>query len=146
MKSLKFYKILSITLVILNLATLAFIYFGRPPGPPPPGEARLADEIGLTGENKKTSDALEIEHHKDKKELADENFQLQKKLYGSINGQGNSQGILIKIHANRSETDRMTFEFFSEVAKLCNDSQRKKLDAMIDRSLHRISGSPRKRP
>lgn len=146
MKSLKFYKILSITLVIINLVTIAFIYFGRPPGRPAQGEARLANEIGLTGEDKKKSDALEIQHHKNKKRLVDENLHLQKRLYNSLSESQESQEILMEIRKNRSETDSMTFEFFIEVAELCDNQQRKKLNTMIERSLHRISGQPKRRP
>ncbi|GAB5419295.1 MAG: hypothetical protein Crog4KO_27240 [Crocinitomicaceae bacterium] len=145
MKSLKFYKILSITLVILNLITIGFIYFNRPPGPPPRGEARLANDIGLTGESKKKVDALEIQHHKDKRKLVKENFQLQRKLYGQLSDSEKSQAILTEIHANRTEMDRMTFEFFSDVAELCNEEQRKNLDNIIDKGLRRITNLPHKR-
>lgn len=146
MKSLKFYKILSIVLVILNLVTIAFIYFNKPPGPPPPGEAHLANEIGLTGASKKKADALEIQHHKDKKKLTGENFRLQKRLFESLKDDDKSKEILEQISANRIETDRMTFEFFSEIADLCDASQRKELDKMIKQRLRRITGSPGRRP
>jgi hypothetical protein len=142
MKSLKFYKILSVTLLILNIVTLTIFFLHKPPGPPKPGEARLAKEIGLTGSKKKTVDALEIQHHKDKKALIRKNFKLQKQLYSSIGNDEKSEVILAQIHENRSETDRMTFEFFNEIASYCNKAQRKKLDAMIDKGLRRITGSP----
>ncbi|MDB2657214.1 hypothetical protein N9Y60_04080 [Crocinitomicaceae bacterium] len=142
MKSIKFYKILSITLLILNLVTLSIFFISGPPGPPRPGEAHLAEEIGLTGTTKKKVDALEIKHHKDKRALMRHNFQLQKKLYNALTDEETSSAILEQIHANRSETDRMTFEFFSEVATQCNQKQRKKLDEIIDHGLRRITNHP----
>lgn len=146
MKSLKFYKILSITLVIINLGTLAFFYFNRPPEPPPRGKARLADKIGLTGADKKKSDALEIRHHKDKKKLVGQNFKLQQQLYESLADNERSQAILSEIHKNRMETNKMTYEFFSEISMLCNDKQRKELDKMIKKGLRRITNQPNKKP
>lgn len=145
MKSLKFYKILSITLLILNIVTLSIFYFNRPPGPPKPGEARIANELGLTGAKKKKVDALEIQHHKDKRALVKQNFELQKQLYNAIDNEEKSSEIMVKIHENRAETDRMTFTFFKDIATYCNKSQRKELDKMIDNGLRRITNLPRKK-
>lgn len=145
MKSIKFYKILSITLLILNIVTLSIFFLNRPPGPPKPGEARLAAEIGLTGSAKKKVDALEIQHHKEKRALIKKNFELQTKLYNSLSNDEVSAKILLQIHETRAETDRMTFEFFSEVATHCNKQQRKKLDEMIDHGLRQITNLPGKR-
>ncbi|MCR9172100.1 MAG: hypothetical protein NXI10_06395 [bacterium] len=146
MKSLKFFKILSVTLLILNIATLSFFYFNRPPGPPRPGEARLAEEIGLTGDDKKQVDKLEIAHHKQKRALIQKNFRLQKKLYQSLENDLSSNEIMQQIHETRAETDRMTYEFFSEVATYCNKKQRKKLDEMIDKGLRQITQLPGRKP
>lgn len=146
MKSIKFYKILSITLLILNIVTLSIFFFSGPqnpsgpPGPPKPGEARLAKDIGMTGPVKKKVDALEIEHHKDKKALIRKSFRLQKELYSSLGNDERSTEVLEEIRANRAEIDRMTFEFFSEVASHCNKKQRKKLDTIINKVLRRITG------
>ncbi len=145
MKSLKFYKILSITLLILNIVTISIFYFNKPPGPPKPGEARLAKDIGLTGNTRKKVDALEIQHHKDKRALMKDNFELQKQLYNSLSDEEKSAEIMVKVHKNRAETDRMTFEFFSEVASYCNEKQRKKLDEIIDQGLRRITNLPGKK-
>lgn len=141
MKSIKFYKILSITLLILNLVTLSIFFISGPPGPPRPGEAYLAEEIGMTGSTKKTVDALEIKHHKDKRALKRKNFELQKKLYNSLTDEEQSAEIMLQIHENRMKTERMTFEFFREVASYCNKKQRKKLDESIDHGLRRITGN-----
>jgi len=146
MKSLTFYKTLSMLLVIINLGTLAFFYFTAPQKPPRPDTARLAQDIGLTGVNKQKSDALEIQHHKEKRQLMKTNFTLQKQLYAHLDAPEKSAEILSKIHANREETDRMTFEFFRSIAALCTKEQRKKLDKIIDHGLKRITGLPHPPP
>ena len=102
----------------------------------------MAEDIGMTGSVKKKVDALEIQHHKDKRALIRKNFKLQKELYNSLNDPEKSSKILAEIHSNRAKTDRMTFEFFSEVASHCNQKQRKKLDEMIDKGLRMITGGP----
>lgn len=143
MKSLKFYKILSLVLVILNIATLAFFYFSKPPHPPRPGEAHLANEIGLTGENRKIVDALEINHHLKKRKLMDKDFELHQKLFKELSDEQAANKLIEQINDNRAEIERMTYNFFSEVAAKCNEKQKEKLDEIISRSLRMITNQPR---
>lgn len=144
MKSTKFYKILSIVLLILNIGTLVFFYVTKPPHPPRPGEHRLSDQIALTGDSKKKVDALEKRHHRDKRDLMQQDMKLHKQLYGKLNSE-QSDEILVKINTNRLQIEKMTYDFFSDVAQHCNNSQRKKLNELIDKSLRRIIGAPPKK-
>lgn len=140
MKSSKFYKYLSIVLILLNVGTLTFFYFTKPPHPPGPGAHVLSKEIGLEGQVKKEVDALESAHHKQKRQLMRRNFELHRQLYEKLDDSTQSAVLLKKIDANHKKIEEMTFQFFEEIAKKCNKAQRKKLDAMIHRSLRMIAG------
>lgn len=146
MKSTKFYKILSIVLLILNIGTLTYFYVTKPPRPPKPGEVHLAEDIGLSGDAKKTVDAMEAKHHKAKRRLMKRDVTLHEKLYESLSDSAKSSAIILQINENRSEIERMTYDFFSEVSEHCNDEQRKKLNEMISKSLRMITGHPPKPP
>lgn len=146
MKSTKFYKSLSIVLIVLNLATLAFFYFTKPPHPPRPGENQLSNEIGLEGDAKKAVDLLEKDHHKKKRPLMKRNFELHRQLYQNMGDTAKSQDLMSKIDANHENIEHMTFQFFAEVSKNCNKAQQQKLDDFIHKSLHMLAGQgPRRR-
>lgn len=145
MKSLKFYKTLSILLLVLNLGTISFFLFTKPPHPPKPGEHQISNEIGLDGAVKKKVDALEAKHHKEKRALMKRDFKLHQQLYKELSDTSAAEELITKINENREELETMTFKFFSEVAENCNKEQRQKLDEMINHSLRRITNHPPKK-
>lgn len=140
MKGEKFYKWIIGLLVVINLGTLAFMWFGRPPHPPPPPhpgeEPRLATEIGLTGESKKKVDALEKQHHLDKHQLMEKDSELHKKLFSKIGSGEDVSEIESELNKNKEEIEKMTFEFFDDVAAYCNKNQLKEL---VDHVKHRLT-------
>jgi len=140
MKSTKFYKSLSIVLIVLNLATLAFFYFTKPPHPPRPGENLISDQIGLEGTAKKAVDLLEKEHHKKKRQLMKRNFELHRQLYQNMSDTSKSQQLMSTIDANHENIEHMTFQFFHQVSEKCNKAQQQKLDDFIHKSLHMLAG------
>lgn len=145
MKSTKFYKVLSIVLLLINIGTLSYFYVTRPEHPPRPGEPHLAEEIGLEGDAKKKVDALEIAHHKDKRKLMKRDIMLHEKLYQQLGDSAAADILLAEIHQNRIELERMTYDFFNKAATYCNSEQRKKLKQQISDHLRMIFGHPPKR-
>lgn len=145
MKRQKFYKYLAIVLLLLNIGTITYFFLSAPPHPPKPGEVMLSSDIGLEGESKKTVDQLERDHHKEKRKLMRHDFNLHKKLYEQLDNEENASKLLAEIEENRAEIEEMTFEFFSDVYAECNAEQKKKLEAMIHKSLRMITNQPPKR-
>ena len=139
MKGEKFYKWIIGVLVVINLGTLAFIWFGRPPHPPPPHpgeEPRLATEIGLTGDSKIKVDAMEKQHHLDKHILMEKDSELHKKMFSKIGTGEDVSAIQNELNKNKEEIEKMTFKFFNDVAEFCNETQLKEL---VDHVKHRLS-------
>lgn len=143
MKGTRLYKIVIALLVVMNLAMLLFMWFGKPPHPPRPGETpELSIKIGLTGEAKAKVDALEKQHHADKHILLEKDAELHKKMFALVGSGEPSDSIQAILSANKAEIERMTFEFFDQVATYCNDLQKKKLQSFIQQRLVHIGPPP----
>lgn len=143
MKGEKFYKIVIVLLVVINISSLAFMWFGRPPHPPPPpGEKHLSEMIGLTGDAATKVDAIEEEHHKAKHELVDKDMELHKKMYELIGSDEDSKTVLSEINANKEEIEKMTFDFFDEVAEHCNADQKEKLREFVHTAFDQLRPPP----
>lgn len=138
MRGPKFYKVIIVALVVLNLATLSFYWFSKPPHPPRPGAEKLSLKLELKGDSKSKVDALEIQHHKDKKKLMRKDHTLHEILFNRIGTGKPADALLSKIDENKVEIELMTFDFFDEVAKYCNRSQKKQLIEFVQTRLNRI--------
>lgn len=123
MKGEKFYKIVITVLIMLNVSTITFIWFGKPPHPPKPGIHLLSNELGLTGLNKTKVDAMERVHHKEKQALKAKDLTLHKKLYEAIGAETNVDSLQNEIATNKEEIEKMTFDFFDDVAQYCDSKQ-----------------------
>lgn len=146
MRSPKFYKLIIAALLILNIGTLAFFWLSKPAHPPKPGERpHLSEKIGLTGEHKKKVDALEKEHHKLKRALVRKDVKLHEELYNNVGKDIPTAPLLEEIDENKEEIEKMTIEFFNEVATHCDDKQKKSLRKFVRRLLHHLRlGGPKR--
>jgi len=142
MRSPKFYKIIIVALVILNLSTLAFFWFTKPPHPPKPGENKISLKLELTGDAKSKVDALEVEHHKEKKALIQKDHRLHKELFSLIGTGESTEDIFNKIDKNKEKIESMTFEFFDDVAAHCNKNQKKELIDFVHDRVNRLRPGP----
>jgi hypothetical protein len=143
MKGTRFYKIIIALLVVVNLSMLIFMWLGRPPHPPRPGDApQLANEIGLTDENKSKVDELEKQHHIDKHSLMREDTRLHKEMFSLVGTNKDVDSVQKLLNTNKEEIERMTFDFFNNVADYCNNEQKKILREHIENRLMRMGPPP----
>lgn len=140
MKSLKFYKILTVLLVLLNLGTLAFFWLNRPPqGPPKAGALAAQLEIVKDVELVKS---LEAAHHKEKRKLMAKDRNLHDQLFSKIGTGEDVSDLIEKITANYVEIETMTYNFFDSVAVYCNQTQLKRLRTTIGKAFGQLRKSP----
>jgi hypothetical protein len=142
MKSTRFYKIIIGALVIINVATLVFLWltFNRPMGPPPhPGRLDLVEKLGIEGENRTKIIQLQDYHFKTKDSLIRKGRDLHERLYRFFNNSKKDSSeisqLIDQIVENQRETEQMTFDHFKAVSKLCNPEQLKLLDEIIHKVL-----------
>ncbi len=143
MKGTRFYKIVIALLILINVATLLFIWLRKPPHPPRPGdEPQLANEIGLTGDDKKVVDQLEIEHHTEKRKMMKRDTELHTEMFNLVGSEDNADSIQTLLNENKAAIEKMTFDFFDEVANYCNDEQLEALKQMIQERLVKMHRPP----
>lgn len=143
MKGERFYKIVIALLVVINISSLAFMWFGRPPHPPPPpGQRHLSETLGLSGDAAAKVNALEEAHHEAKHKLVDRDMELHKKMYELIGSDEDSKTVLNQIHSNKEKIEEMTFDFFNKVAEHCNNEQKDKLREFVHTAFDQLRPPP----
>ncbi len=143
MNSTRFYKVTIALLVVINLTTLAYLWFTRPPMPPHPGEhPELTNDLGISGDAKRKVDALEVRHHKEKRALLDKDHALHETYFSMIGSGESTDSILAEIQANNKNIEEMTFDFFDQVAGYCTEEQKARLKEIISRRLPRMGPPP----
>lgn len=144
MKKDRFYKIAVVVLVLINIASLSFLWFNRPSHPPKHGAHEISSMLGLTGDNKSKVDKIEKDHHREKRKLVDRDIKLHNELYGIIGTDENADSLLNVIDQSKKEIEKMTFDYFDEVASYCNDDQKAELRRFVHGAFEqlRASGPP----
>ena len=146
MNQAKFYKTLVVILIILNVSTLFFMWFNRPPRRERPNPQHLSEMLNLEGDTKEIVNKLSLEHHKNKKVLIHKDKVLHDQLYLLIGDDADGSEILEEIHLNKTIIESMTFNYFDDIGKHCNEEQLKKLKNFVKTALNNLSRLPRKGP
>lgn len=147
MKTLRFYKILVLILVVINLITLFFLMkTGNEKHPPFGPRKSLVTILDLKGEAADKIKVLELEHFRLKDSLVDHSRKLHEELFHSFNNSEKDSTdistLIDKIVENQRENEQMTFEYFKKVDALCNEQQREELQNVIHHALRHMGGPP----
>ena len=152
MEKLKFYKLIILLLVTINIITIASIWFVNPKHRPLPHErdiSFLTKELGIEGKNKEKLDQMEKQHHHDKRALLNKNRELREHLFELLKYQTiDTLAVNLDIESilkNQKYIELMTFNHFSEVKKMCNPSQQLLLEETIVEAIHMAGGRPPKK-
>ena len=143
MKRTKLYKLVIAALVIINVGILVFFLAGRP-GHPHPKAGDLVERLGIEGSKVDAINTLEKEHHLEKRKLMQVDRNLHEALFSKIGTDEDVTLIQDKIEGNFSKMEKMTFEFFNEVSKLCNAEQQEELTKTIHRAFRQMRKPPKK--
>lgn len=140
-----------ITLLLLNLGTLSFLFFaGRPPhfahnGPPPPNEL-IVNELKLNDTQQTRFDKMRQEHHEAMKTLDEENRHLVEQYFKLINISNPDtvlkDSIEKQISAIQFKKASITFNHFSELKKICTEEQKKRFDTLLPRLIFMLTAPP----
>lgn len=142
MKKTRFYKIIIVLLILVNVATLGYMWFGKTEHrPPKPGD--MAKNLGITGDAANKITQLEEEHHKEKRKLMRKSLEQHEKLFKELGNAGIPNDQLAEINTTQHEIERMTFAFFDSVATYCNEEQLKELKETVINAYAQLRG-PRK--
>jgi Spy/CpxP family protein refolding chaperone len=145
MKTNKFYKIIIVVLILINLGTLFFFWKGHR-GPGRPDKNQLVEMLNLTGDTKTKILELQDDHFKKKEALIKRSRNLHESLFQSFNDKSKDSTdikmLIDKIVENQRETEQMTFDYFKVVNSMCTPDQQKKLQELIHNVLRQAGGPP----
>ncbi|MBP9095509.1 MAG: Spy/CpxP family protein refolding chaperone [Ignavibacteria bacterium] len=142
-----------LVLILINVGTLSFMWYGRfkgphppPPPPPPPGDERqhgpppeakmyLKEQLKLTDSQMEAIDKIRDSHISQIHKLREETHELKDKLFSNLSNpdidSNKLKEITTQIGNNEARVDLIAFDNFREVRKLCTDEQKKKFDEII---------------
>jgi Spy/CpxP family protein refolding chaperone len=145
MKTTRFYKLIIVVLILINLTTLFFLWKGHK-GPQRPDRNQLVEMLDLSGSAKTKILELQDDHFKKKGALVNRSRNLHESLFQSFNDESKDsteiKKLIDKIVENQRETEQMTFDYFKVVNTLCTPVQQKKLQEIIHEVLSRSAGHP----
>ncbi|MDH7463810.1 hypothetical protein QEG73_21090 [Chitinophagaceae bacterium 26-R-25] len=143
-----FLKWLVIVLLLINAATLAYLYIGdkKKPGPPKKGRDFFEKELGLNPQQKIQHDSLHKIYSDKQQAIFSRIKVLKDSLY--FNSNANNDSALVnyytqKIGAELGTLETESFYHFKRVRTICTPEQQLKLDTIISR-INNMQRGPRK--
>ncbi|MEO8173591.1 MAG: hypothetical protein ABI581_10930 [Sediminibacterium sp.] len=151
----KTWAIVFLLLIALNVATLATFWLvkERRPGPPPVSQSGvvnfLTSELGFDSLQKKELIKLHRLHQEQMQEIRKNNREAKDAFFDLLQQQDIPDSVVEKAAKESakydSETDVLTFHHFQRVRNLCNETQKKKFDEVIQQVL-RMTAPQQGRP
>jgi Spy/CpxP family protein refolding chaperone len=159
MPEVRFFKIIIIVLLIINIGTLGFLWLGRGPKEhdrhhPPPGMGRppegggagafLRESLQLTDKQESAYRSMREQHHETVMHIRDEMKQSKRALYALLkapdrNAVQNEERVqLDSLAAQQRRIEAITYEHFREVRTLCTPEQQTKFDDVIGEALEQM--------
>ncbi len=159
MESTRFLKITIIVLLLVNIATLIFMWSGRPhkeghlPPPPHGGGPRAAfeflnRELQLTTEQQTKLEDMSAGHRKEARALDDISRPLHHRFFDLLGKPDSArmQQLADSLGWWQKERELMTYRHFAEIRTICTPEQQKKFDEVINEALRMMapkgSGGP----
>ncbi len=148
----KWWVIAFILLITLNIATITAFWLvrDRRPGPPPGAGSGVVDflvkEIGFDSTQKQKLIQLRSQYQQDIMEARKNNRAAKDAFFALLQQPDISDSALAK--AARASTvadqqsDIITFRHFQQIRKLCNETQQKKFDNVLQEVLRMIAPPP----
>jgi hypothetical protein len=158
----RFFKIIIVVLLLINIGTLGFLWLGRerprqhmPPPPPPeerpdgpgrPGGAAafLREQLQLTEAQETAYRKMREQHHATVVAIRDEMKEHKKALYTLLKSADSNiihtdeQRWLDSLAAAQRRIEMITYRHFREVRALCSPQQQQKFDQVIGEALEQM--------
>lgn len=147
MKTLRFYKLATLSLLLLNAITLFFLWNG-PGHHGRPERNELVEHLGIEGTAREKILTLQDDHFKRKGELMDKSRRLHEELFSYFNNAcKDSSAVAAKIDQiveNQRNIEQMTFDYFKQISSFCSEEQKKELGELLHELLRRSAGPPKR--
>lgn len=147
MGNIKFFKIIIVVLLSINIATLAFMWYsngrhGRNPRHQDIG-AFLSEELHFSEAQQNQFDILKHDHQDKVKDLRDKNRAFHDHFFDmlakNVSDSIQLNNALDSIVTTQKQIEMVTFYHFKAVRAICTSAQQKKFDEVIDDALRMMS-------
>ena len=135
----KLLKYLVAITLIINAATLLFFWLHRPPHGGNPGSRPgrvLVEALKMDKKQQALFRPLRDQHHQTHDSLLTLIAAKRQVLYAQK--QAASDSIIQEIGLLQAEIERVTYEHFKDVRKICTPKQQAQLDALLGKTVQRI--------
>lgn len=125
--------------LIINAATLIFFWYNRPPQEGKRGARPaqvLIEELKLDEKQQAIYQTLRDQHHQAHDSLLQIIAAQRQILYNQK--QAANDTILHKIGVLQQEIERITYDHFKEVSKICRPEQQAQLDILLEKTVQNI--------
>jgi periplasmic protein CpxP/Spy len=132
--------------LIVNAATLIFFWYNRPPQEGKRGANQggmLVEELKLDKKQQALFQSLRVQHHQAHDSLLQLIAEERQVLYSQK--QAVNDTIVNKIGLLQAEIERITYDHFKEVRKICTPEQQVQLDTLLGKTVQNILMPKKKR-
>ena len=149
MQTLTFYKIAVLTLLLLNVGTLTFLWVNRPPDPREAGQFQfLVRATGMDDAQQAAYQQLRMEHRNALETYRNQNKQVREALFRLMANKDADapevQMLADSLGALRAREEHFTYEHFRQVRAICRQDQLERFDAAIGEAVQSM-GPPDRR-
>ena len=150
MNNIRFLKIVIIVLILVNLSTLAFMWFNRPGSGMlarrPVAAGFLVKELELSGSQRKEYFQLRGDHRVILKELQEHDKALHnlffEQLFSEVPDPKSVHDLADSIAENRRKMEMITYNHFRQVKQILNPAQQKKFGEIFDEVIRMVLPPP----
>ena len=158
MGSNRFLKIAVVVLLLVNIATLVFMWNGhrqheggRPQQHGPNGAFDfLTHELNLDESQIKQFDALRKEHHEAAMLIQEKNHKMHRRFFDLLKNMPADSVVSTQLADSmamyQKQMEMLTFNHFKKVREICKPEQQKKFDEVINEALEMMAPHPPKGP
>jgi protein CpxP len=149
MERSKLLTIAVIGLLLLNVMTLGFLVFRRPPHPPhgkggPAGI--IIERLQLDEQQKSDFRKLADVHHEAFVKLTDNAKELRHRYYNLLREDvidtAKADSLRTQMSANQGEIDKLNLEHFQQIRALCTPKQKERFNGLAEEILRFFHGPP----
>jgi periplasmic protein CpxP/Spy len=153
MDNSRFLKIVIVVLLIINIATLAFLWTAPMRHGPPPMRGEdvagfLSRELNFTPEQQKQFEELRKEHHDNIDNIRQQDREMHDKFFDLLCTNPVDSAFVGQMADSmsgfRKQIELLTFYHFQKVRGICTAEQQKKFDEVIDDALRMMAPKPQR--
>jgi hypothetical protein len=132
MNKVRFLTILSIVLLLSNLAMIGFVLLRKPPLKEHGPRNIVIEKLHFDAQQIAAYDTLISAHRKAIKSKNEEILNLKKNLYNTLNIKGSTfvkDSLLLKISQSQVTIEQIHYAHFEDIKSLCKENQRQYFEA-----------------